>query len=209
MKIDESKENPVQFYNFYFSNGWGGIKLDYEVSLSSDEAFYILANILVNNESFLFTHHLQNNRLRDIEKLNLQEEILDPDKWSPRVYGPSYQLMVKFTYDYILFVKHGLLKGDLTPHFVLKYGGARLLTILGHLELVKKFFYEIKEKLRDHTQLSINQKILYCTFMHTFPLCPFLDEEIDSLYKVYPQFASIYDGLVFKQFPEYDYKSKE
>ena len=123
------------------------------------------------------------------------------DRW-----GYSYLQLNEFAFEYLKYIKPNILKKNFTPYMMQHYSGSRVLAFLGDLQPILGYFKEIHKKLLCSDKLSLNEKILYCHFLHAYRNRKSYeeDEEIDNLFTIYSVYAPLCEEILFKKFPYSD-----
>ena len=144
-----SKEQPIVLTNFCYED----VLLDITIELSAKEAFFILANICANAKS---------QGVLNLSSLSFQEQI-------HRSIHPTNsfhtEIIPLFVIDYLLFLQNSFKNNNITPEYILRTSGARLLLFLSEDESVKSFINLVIKELLSPNELNNTKKITTYTLL--------------------------------------------
>ncbi|MHA1435604.1 MAG: hypothetical protein ACTSO7_17325 [Candidatus Heimdallarchaeota archaeon] len=172
VSINEDSSFPVLISNFRYSHRiMDFIQLNYEVKLTATDAFLLFSNLCTNSQCAFFSTYLRNNQEIAFNKQALKKEItkrletLKEPKYHFR-WSTLYNNFMLFSLEYVDYLRVSIDEGKISPQTILRLSGAPILAFLINYPVISNFAKEIlKELLENQDELSLNQKVIYLTFL--------------------------------------------
>ncbi|MHA1556458.1 MAG: hypothetical protein ACTSPM_05915 [Candidatus Heimdallarchaeota archaeon] len=183
-----SKENSVLLNQFNFNNH----PLPYQVDLSTEDAFYILANHLVNTKR---SFHIFNQASQQIQLSSHSKEVLSSS--SAHQLSKYKQAIISFISDYLNYIHNQLISRKISPFELLRLNGIGSLELFVSLPIVQSFLVEIFTQLLDSSPISTNQKIMYYSLITMIGHYWFFDDPL-----LVEEFFSKKDAILSKIWKE-------
>ncbi len=162
VSVHEKRLLPVLLHSFSFAGIAPSLKK--EVSLSSEDAFYIFANICANCR----IHHYWSYFVKNPDT-SLSDYLNHPSELARLKHlGADAAITDYFINSYLQFIQQQLDTGQILPVRLLQLSGSQVLSLFSHSQSVLKFIANCLEQLRNHSEMSLNEKrVTYC-FIQTF-----------------------------------------
>lgn len=205
MNISEEFSLPIQLTNIQYCHGYSFKTLNRTISLSTQQAFYLFANILLNDRCYIYNNHFTAQSLMDISPSDFTQFIHEADKWRVNRYGKSYTVLNQFSFIYFQHLYSELMANRISPAALLCYSGATSLSFLQSLPPVDRYISDVLSSMKGTPPKLLNQRVLYYTLLYSSVDFSKLDDEVfrfiddGSVYK-----KNFYDKTVAKEFPASD-----
>ncbi len=191
-RIDSKEEKSVILYNFAYEN----VPFSLDIELLPKDAFHIFANICTNTRCVTYQNILLENKMWIFDKKLILKYL----------GSKNYTLLPidNFILDYIEYLRASILKNKLVVDDILKMSGNKLLVLLLNDKPVQKFIKKIIDIfLSKYDNLSLNQKVMYYTFLISInDIKPSLSPIVKEFFDENPDLVNKLVNDVEFKFPE-------
>jgi hypothetical protein len=206
MSISEDATFPIQLSNIQYCHGYSFTPLNRTISLSTKQALYLFANILLNDRVFHYKLHFRPQTLIQKPLTEFMQFIHEKHNWAFDRYGKSITVLNQFAFVYYQHIYSELLSGNLSPEAFLCYNGATSLAYLRDIPPVKQYILEVIQSLRKSPPSTFIQQVLYYTLLYSAD--KYSKTTDDEVFRFIDDGSvtskNSYDKLVRKEFPDSD-----
>ncbi len=133
-------------------------------TVSAEEAFSLLANILANTFFGSDIPALKQYQSYSQVPKSIINEYTSQSSW--KHYDDSYLPMINFSLEYLFYLQECLLAQSLTPYEIAFYDGIRTLSSLSYLPIVQEFTYSILHKVEANHPFTQNELAVSFCFLN-------------------------------------------
>ncbi len=212
VSIDEKASSPVLLHDFTIIHWFHPREklylftpLNLKVTLSSEEAFTIFANICASCTAFW----LDTPRRKEFDSkldLTMLKEKLKSQKNGNEGLSPRRELnyrMTNFTIDYLRFLIKKMESKQITPENTLRLNGGRILAFLSDIPIVKEYYDQVMNEVKNnYHKLSMNRKVSYYTLLEMgLHLANYQQQQIELFYEQNKELMDTIRKELTKPFP--------